>query len=118
MRVRANVYNPSVESELNILEELLGGRNRVAEVLKVNRSQIAKWHRAARPDSKNIAKIYGLSFVIAKLLAYYKYPKSALLWLEGNNPVLGYQTPLQLIAQERIIEVAAAVDQMEAGAYA
>lgn len=118
MKVKPSTYNPTVDTELAILESFLGTQSKVAEVLNVNKSMINRWSKSVRPDRDNLTKIFGLNFIISKLLSIFKHPRTALSWLNGTNPDLNYQRPLDLIAKNRISEVASAIDQLELDSYA
>ncbi len=116
--MEAAEYKPKINYDLNSLENIFGGQNRVAKILMVDRSQITRWHKGNSPDRDNIAKIYGLNFIMAKLLTYFRHTETALKWIEGINAHLGHKRPLDLIKSNRISEVSSAIDQMIAGSYA
>ena len=104
-------------TELRVLSEQLGGQSAVASLLNVHRSRITRWLGRERPDGENRAKITGLHFLWARLLTRLK-PSTAQKWLYGINAHLRNQRPIDLIQQNRIAEVAQAIEQLETGAYA
>lgn len=103
--------------ELKALSEQLGGQNQVAILLNVHRSRVTRWLKREQPDSHNRVKIAGLHFIWTRLLARLK-PPTARKWLNGINAHLGNQRPIDLLQQNRIAEVAQAIEQLETGAYA
>jgi hypothetical protein len=103
--------------ELQMLAERLGGQNRVAILLDVDRSCITRWLGHDLPDLKNRTKIDGLHYIMSRLLRRFQ-PVTAQKWLLGINAFLGDQRPMDLIQQDRIAEVASAIEQTETGAFA
>ena len=87
--------------ELQMLAERLGGRNRVAILLDVDRSRITRWLKRDMPDLKNQTKIDGLHYIMSRLLRRFK-PATAQKWLLGINAFLGDQRPMDLIPARRI----------------
>ena len=105
------------KAKLRHLAEALGGQSEVARVLRVDRSRITRWLGNETPDPDNRAKVDALDFVITRLLQHFQ-PETARKWLFGFNAHLGNRRPIDLIAQNRIAEVLAAIEQDELGAYA
>jgi hypothetical protein len=108
---------PLSKAKLRHLTEALGGQSEVARILRVDRSRITRWMADETPDPQNQAKLDALEFVISRLLQHF-YPDTARKWLLGINAHLGDRRPIDLIAQNRVAEVIAAIEQDELGAFA
>ena len=114
MKTTTNPY----EIELELLAGDLGGQSQVAKLLDVDRSCMTRWIRRHEiPDTRNQAKIVALHLILLKLKALFR-PETAEKWLLGINAHLANHRPIDLIQQERISEVLAALEQAETGAYA
>jgi transcriptional regulator with XRE-family HTH domain len=103
--------------KLRHLSDLLGGQSEVARVLGVDRSRITRWLRDEGPDPQNQASLAALDFVVTRLRQFLS-TSTAREWLLGFNAHLGNQRPIDLIANNRISEVLAAIEQTELGSYA
>src|SRR5207247_1113685 len=99
------------------LAEGLGGQSQVASALRVDRAQVTRWLRGARPDRANEARIDALEFVVARLRQMLS-PGTAVKWLTGVNAHLGNRRPIDLLADERVAEVIAAIEQERNDSYA
>ncbi len=116
----AELYKPRERiknAELILLEKLFGNKNKLAEVLNVNRSRISKWHKGESPDNINSEKIAGLNYLMTILLNNY-YPETALKWLKGLNAHLNNRRPIELIKENEIEAVIKAARQSIAGSFA
>jgi len=99
------------------LTEELGGQSQVASALRVDRAQVTRWLKGARPAPANEAQIDALEFVVARLRRHLP-PDTAVKWLTGVNAHLGNRRPLDLLADDRVAEVVAAIEQERAESYA
>jgi hypothetical protein len=105
------------KAKLRHLADTLGGQSEIARILRVDRSRITRWLANETPDRDNQAKVDALDFVISRLLQHF-HPETARKWLFGFNAHLGNRRPIDLIAQNRVAEVIAAIEQDELGAFA
>jgi hypothetical protein len=105
------------KAKLRYLADTLGGQSEIARILQVDRSRITRWLANETPDRDNQAKVDALDFVISRLLQHF-HPETARKWLFGVNGHLGNRRPIDLIAQNRVAEVIAAIAQDELGAFA
>src|SRR4051812_34413209 len=111
------VLNPTL-AELQTLAEGFGNQSRIAALLNVDRSSVARWlQKEDKPDEANAERIASLWHVYLKLTRRF-HPETAFKWLEGMNAHLGDQRPADLIRKGRITEVLGAIEQDETGAYA
>jgi uncharacterized protein (DUF2384 family) len=106
-----------VLAELQSLTDGVGNQARVAELLDVDKSSMTRWLQGDQPGLENEERIVALRYVMVRLLRLFK-PETAMDWLSGINAHLGNKRPIDLIKKGRITEVAAAIDQTEAGSYA
>ena len=104
-------------AKLRHLADALGGQSEVARILRVDRSRITRWLVDEAPDRENQAKLDALDFVISRLQLHFQR-ETARKWLLGINAHLGNRRPIDLIAQHRVAEVVAAIEQDELGAFA
>jgi hypothetical protein len=114
---RAAAAVPLSKAKLRHLADALGGQSEVARILRVDRSRVTRWLAHETPDPQNQAKLDALEFVLNRLLQHF-YPDTARKWLMGINAHLGNRRPIDLIAQNRVAEVIAAIEQDELGAFA
>jgi transcriptional regulator with XRE-family HTH domain len=103
--------------KLRYLAVALGGQSEVARILRVNRSRVTRWLKGEQPDAANLAKLHALEFVLARLLQVFP-PAAARKWLTGVNAHLGDRRPIDLIGDNRVAEVIAAIEQADLDSYA
>lgn len=106
-----------IQAKLARVIALLGRQSAVADALGVHRSRVTRWMAGDPLDAQNRAKLDGLEFVLGRLLDQMA-PATARKWLEGTNAMLGNRRPLDLIADQRVAEVVAAVEQSGVDSYA
>ena len=109
--------SPLSKAKLRYVADTLGGQSEVARILRVDRSRVTRWLADEIPDPQNQAKLDALEFAISRLLQHY-HPDTARKWLLGINAHLGHRRPIDLIGQNRVAEVIAAIEQDELGAFA
>ena len=95
----------------------LGGQSEVARLLRVHRSRVSRWFAGEEPDPANLARLEALEFVMGRLLRTFS-PATARKWLFGVNAHLGDRRPVDLLRQDRVAEVIAAIEQDDAGSFA
>lgn len=113
----AQAPNVLSKAKVRYLADALGGQSEVARILRVDRSRITRWLADEIPDPQNQARLDALEFVISRLLQHF-HPETARKWLLGFNAHLGNRRPIDLIGQNRVAEVIAALEQDELGAFA
>lgn len=105
------------QAKLARVVELLDSRSAVADALGVHRSRITRWLAGDQLDPENRAKLDGLEYVLGRLLDQMSLT-TARKWLEGVNAHLGNRRPVDLIANQRVAEVVAAVEQSAVDSFA
>lgn len=103
--------------KLRRLADALGGQSEIARLLRVDRSRITRWLAGDEPDPRNRARLEALEFVVVRLLQRFP-PTTARKWLSGVNAHLGHRRPLDLLANNRVAEVVAALEQADLDSYA
>ena len=94
------------------------GNNRVAELLRGNRSQPSRWGSGAEGVAPaNVRTMLDLDYVITRLHGVWD-PEVAAIWLESPNAHLGGATPLDTLRRGETVEVIRAIDAEAEGAYA
>ena len=94
------------------------GNNRVAELLRVNRSQPSRWGSGAEGIAPaNVRTMLDLDYVITRLHGVWD-PEVAAIWLESPNAHLAGSTPLDTLRRGGTVEVIRAIDAEAEGAYA
>jgi hypothetical protein len=114
---RVSPDRPLTQAKLARVIALLGSQSAVAQALGVHRSRITRWLAGEEPEADNRATLDGLEFVLSRLLDRMAAP-TARKWLEGLNAHLGHRRPIDLIADHRVAEVMAAVEQSSVDSYA
>lgn len=105
------------QAKLARVVELLDSRSAVADALGVHRSRITRWLAGDQLDPENRAKLDGLEYILSRLLDQMSQT-TARKWLEGINAHLGNRRPVDLIANQRVAEVLAAVEQSAVDSFA
>ena len=108
---------PLTRVKLRRIVQAFGGQSEVARLLHVHRSRISRWLAGDEPDPRNQAHLEALEFVLARLLQTFTLATSR-KWLTGTNAHLGDRRPLDLLANNRVAEVIAAIEQDELDSYA
>jgi len=109
--------NEVSQRELRLLKNTFGSKSRVASFLGVNRSRLSHWGPKESPHKDNQFKINSLYYIVTRLLQVYQ-PPTIEKWLFGINTHLANQRPIDLVVNDRIAEVLAAIEQADTGAYA
>lgn len=109
--------NSLTQAKLARLISIIGSQSAVAGLLGVHRSRVTRWLAGDEPDPHNRAKLEGLEFVVSRLLD--RMPlATARKWLKGTNAHLGNRRPVDLVVDNRIAEVLAAIEQAAVDSYA
>lgn len=102
---------------LNALTRERGGASQVADLAEVDPSRITRWRELELPTAENQDKILAL-YLIRERLHHIMPPTTAEKWLTGFNALLGNRRPVDLLRQNRIAEVLAAIEQTQSSSYA
>lgn len=105
-----------VREKLKAIAEDLGSQARVARALGVSPSRVSRWLRTEDPDGENRRKVEGLEFILARALSF-MHPDTAVKWLHGSEPFLGFHRPIDYLARGRVREVLEALDGFQAGSF-
>lgn len=117
-RVKSSTkFDREVRHRTQWLTGLLGN-NRVAELLRVNRSQPSRWGSGTEGVAPaNVRTMLDLDYVVTRLHGVWD-PDVAAIWLESPNAHLAGATPLDTLRTGGTVEVIRAIDAEAEGAYA
>jgi hypothetical protein len=113
----AQVAEALTRVKLRKLARELGGQSEVARMLRVDRSRVSRWLGGEEPDPRNRARLDALEFVLTRLQQTFA-ATTARKWLTGVNAHLGNRRPVDVLANNRVAEVVAAIEQAELDSYA
>ena len=89
----------------------------VANVTQASKATVSRWNTGQSSPQPRAQRILSdLHFVASRLRDFYE-PDEVRLWLNNRNEQLGGETAMELIHDNRVEEVLAAVEQMEALVY-
>ena len=89
----------------------------VANILNVRPETVSRWNKGkALPHPDTEKQLLELEFIIDKLADIYE-PRDARMWIFARQRLLQDQTPAELIQQNRVDEVLAAVNQLLDGVH-
>lgn len=109
----------AVAKRLDDIQERSGisGRD-IAQLLSTTPETVSRW-RSGRtsPHRANLERLLKLDWLVDQLSAIYE-PDEARLWLFSPHSEFDGRPAAELIAEDRMDEVLAVIDRLQAGAYA
>lgn len=113
--------HPSALSDVQpLLQRLIDafGQNAVARLLNVNNGTVARWRlRQRKMDVEYAKRVIDLHDVLNRAFQVFQ-PETAMRWLVGAEPFLDHKRPLDVLALEGASPLVAALDAIDATAYA
>jgi transcriptional regulator with XRE-family HTH domain len=108
----------AVAGRLESIKSKGGVRSReIAQLLATTPQTVSRWQRGrAEPQPDGLRRLLALEWLVEQLGDFYP-PAEARLWLFAHHQLLGGRRPADLIAEDRIDEVLALIDQLRDGAY-
>jgi len=108
----------AVATRLESIKTKGGVRAReIAQLLETTPQTISRWQNGrAEPQPEGLQRLLSLDWLIDQLADLYP-PDEARLWLFSRHEQLAGQRPADLIADGRVDEVLAVIDQLRDGAY-
>ena len=108
----------AVASLLEVLSEKGGLEGKdIANIVAVSPATVSRWSSGkATPDLKTQTVIAELRHVVDRLAEFYA-PDETRLWLHAAQPMLGGERAVDMINADRIEEVLAVMEALDAGAY-
>lgn len=89
----------------------------IANVLSVRPETVSRWNQGkAFPHPQTEKHLMELAFIVEQLSDFYE-PAEARLWILSRQKLLGGQVPAEMIQQNRVDEVLAAISQLRDGVY-
>lgn len=108
----------AVATRLDSIKAKGGVRAReVAQLLDTTPQTISRWQTGrAEPQPDGLQRLLALEWLVEQLADFYS-PDEARLWLFSHHAQLGGGRPADRIADGRIDEVLALIDQLRDGAF-
>ena len=89
----------------------------VANITKVSKATVSRWFAGtAAPRPKTELVLSDLRYVVDRLAEFYT-PDETRMWLYARNELLGGETAMDLIHQERTDEVLQAIERLDSLTY-
>ncbi|MPZ97731.1 MAG: hypothetical protein GEU80_00095 [Dehalococcoidia bacterium] len=107
----------AVRDKVRAVSQDLGGQAALARLIDVSPSRVTRWLKTEEPDAENRRTVEALEYVLTRLLEVFDR-ESALEWMQGFNAHLGDRRPIDVIATGNVLDVMAAIEAEETGAYA
>jgi transcriptional regulator with XRE-family HTH domain len=108
----------AVAEQITDLKERGGLQGRdIANIMHVSPATVSRWHAGTASPTIDVQTIIAdLRYVVVRLSDFYTSDETR-LWLSVRHELLGQERPLDLIAQDRMKEVLAVIDRLDAGVY-
>lgn len=85
----------------------------IANITEVSKATVSRWKTGAiKPHPKNALILSDLYFVVGRLQEYYT-PDDIRVWLYARHPQLGGARAIDLINEERTLEVLKVLDRLD-----
>ncbi|MER9397053.1 DUF2384 domain-containing protein [Mesorhizobium sp. M0615] len=89
----------------------------IANIADVSKATVSRWKAGTiKPHSRNELILSDLHYVVARLQEYYS-PDEIRSWLYARHPQLDGNRAIDLINQQRTIELLRVLERLDAGAY-
>lgn len=108
----------AVAARLESIKSKGGVRAReIAQLLDTTPQTVSRWQTGrAEPQREGLQRLLALEWLVEQLAALYA-PDEARLWLFSRHTQLGGLIPADLIAEGKVDDVLALIDQLRDGAY-
>jgi len=89
----------------------------IANITEVSKTTVSRWRSGEmKPQPRNELIISDLHYVVSKLDEFYA-PDEIRLWLYARHPQLNGERAIDLIHEDRTIEVLRVIDRLENEVY-
>jgi transcriptional regulator with XRE-family HTH domain len=108
----------AIAEQISDLKERGGLQGRdIANIMRVSPATVSRWHAGTSSPTIDVQTIIAdLRYVVVRLSDFYSADETR-LWLNARNELLAHERPLDLIAQDRMRDVLAVIDRLDAGVY-
>lgn len=115
---KALIVTSAIATRLETIKTKGGVRSReIAQLLDTTPQTVSRWQTGrAEPQPDGLRRLLALEWLVDQLGDFYP-PDEARLWLFAHHGQLGGRRPADLIAEGRIDDVLALIDQLRDGAY-
>lgn len=89
----------------------------IANITDVSKATVSRWKTGSiRPHPRNELIVSDLYYIVRRLQEYYS-PEEIRSWLIARHPQLDGQRAIDLIHQNKSIEVLKVLERLDSGAY-
>lgn len=89
----------------------------IANITDVSKATVSRWKAGdIRPQPKNELILSDLYYIVGRLNEYYT-PDEVRAWLYARHPQLGGERAMDLIHNDRSLEVLAVIDRLDNDVY-
>lgn len=89
----------------------------IANITNVSKATVSRWKDGAiKPQPRNELILSDLYYIVGRLSEYYG-PDEIRSWLYARHPQLGGERAIDLIHQDRTIEVLSVIDRLDNDVY-
>ena len=89
----------------------------IANITAVSKATVSRWKAGdIRPQPKNELILSDLHYIVGRLNDFYA-PDEVRTWLHARHPQLGGERAIDLIHQDRTLEVLSAIDRLDSEVY-
>ena len=89
----------------------------IANITEVSKATVSRWKSGdIRPQPKNELILSDLHYIVGRLNDFYA-PDEIRTWLHARHPQLGGERAIDLIHQDRTLEVLSAIDRLDNEVY-
>lgn len=85
----------------------------IANIMEVSKATVSRWRAGdIKPQPRNELILSDLHYVVTRLADYYA-PDEIRTWLYARHPQLGGERAIDLIHQDRAVEVLKIIDRLD-----
>lgn len=89
----------------------------IANITDVSKATVSRWKSGdAKPIPANERILSDLHYLVARLHEYYT-PDEVRTWLHAPHPQLAGERAIDLLHQNRLVEVLQVIDRLDSGAF-
>ena len=89
----------------------------IANITDVSKATVSRWKAGdIKPQPKNELILSDLHYIVGRLNDFYA-PDDVRTWLHARHPQLGGEREIDLIHQDRTLEVLSAIDRLDNEVY-
>lgn len=112
------MYQGAIAQYIDELEHRGGLKGTdIANITDTSKATVSRWRTGAiKPQPKNELILADLHYIVGRLAEYYETDQIR-AWLYARHPQLNGERAIDLIHQDRTIEILKVIDRLDAEAY-